>query len=84
MKTIIHNKIETPIRFSPDSVNGIHQNLKRWLGDEYIVVTTPTDLSVIDGDSKIIKIDCKEYSYNELIESIEKAEELEAQNVNRI
>jgi hypothetical protein len=41
--------------------------------DNYIVFTTPTDLSVVDGNAKIIKIDAKEYSSNELLEIIEKA-----------
>lgn len=41
---------------------------------KYIVLCTPFDCECVDGDAKVITIDCKEYSYNELKEIIERAE----------
>jgi len=82
MANIIHNRI--PInedgRFLIDSKliwdihNSIQRNLDNYYPDEhYLVITTPSDLSCVDGDSKIIQIKAKEYSANELLEAIEKA-----------
>lgn len=51
----------------------IHNYTKNQLPKDYILITSPMDLNKIDGDIKIINIDCKEYSCNELIEIIEKA-----------
>jgi len=52
----------------------MHDSIKDVLPKDYILITSPTDIAKIDGDLKIINIDCKEYSYNELIKIIEKAE----------
>ena len=73
-KTIIHNRI--PIEsvrsaLTTKTVQDIHNSIKNLLGDDYTVITTPTELSVVDGDAVIITIDCKEYSYNELKAIIE-------------
>lgn len=51
----------------------IHNYIKEKLPDDYILITSPMDLNKIDGDIKIINIDCKEYSCTELMEIIEKA-----------
>jgi len=52
----------------------MHNSIKNALPEDCIVITSPTDIIKIDGDYKIIHIDCKKYSYNELMEIIEKAE----------
>lgn len=41
------------------------------LGDEYKLIATPFDVECVDGDAKVITIDCKLYSYNELKEIID-------------
>jgi len=68
-KTIIHQKIPTkngcPI-MTRQTVNDLHNYLRETLPEDYIIVTTSTDISVISGDAKIIAIDAKEYSYDEL------------------
>lgn len=51
-----------------------HEIVKNALGENYIVITSPMDLQAVTGDDKIITIDCKAYSYNELMDTIEKAD----------
>ena len=76
-KNIIHNKIPIDDNghsiIKLDMIEDIHNAIKNKLGEEYIVITTPTELNMIDGDAMIITIDYKGYSYNELMEIIEKA-----------
>lgn len=43
------------------------------LNDEYLVVTTPNDLSVLEDSEAVICIDAKHYTLEELKEAIEKA-----------
>ena len=50
------------------------QLCKEILGNKYKIITTPFYVNEIKGNNKIINIDCKPYSYNELMEIIEKAE----------
>jgi len=75
---ILHQKI--PINSNGENllklkeIARIHESIKNVLPKDYILITSPTDIIKIDGDLKIINIDCKEYSYNELIEIIEKSE----------
>lgn len=83
MKNIIHMKI--PMLEGANRSNCFAVDIKTcgqwtrkvidWLGDEYAVISTPFDCECVDGDAKVITIDCKEYSYNELKEIIEKAEQ---------
>lgn len=47
--------------------------IRNQLGDEYTFIVSPMDVSCIDGDVKIVNIDAKEYSHNELMKIIEKA-----------
>ena len=68
-KTIIHQKIPTKNGcgvLPQKTVNDLHQYLRNALPEDYIVVSTSTDISVVAGDAKIIAIDAKEYSYDEL------------------
>jgi len=73
MKKILHNKIPNDINITYEQINRWHTNTKNLLGDEYILITSPFDLNCVDGDIKLIKIDAKEYSFNELMDVIEKA-----------
>jgi len=47
--------------------------------DHYIVISSPNDVTAISGDTPIISIECKEYTANELIEAIRKAELYDAE-----
>ena len=70
MKGIIHQKILPGTTL--EQAYDLHNVVRNILSD-YTVITTPTEINSIEGDVKIIKIDAKEYSYNELQEIIEKA-----------
>lgn len=72
MKTIIHNKVSDAT--SVIDLQMSHNHVQELLGDEYTLITSRTDLSVIDGDAKIIIIENKNYSYNELMSLINKNE----------
>jgi len=68
-KVIIHQKIPTKNGYGilpQKTINDLHQYLRDALPEDYIIISTPTDISVIDGSTKIITIDSKEYSYDEL------------------
>jgi hypothetical protein len=79
MKNILLQKI--PINdcgyslISTEQVLRIHNYIKDTLpkDDNYILITSPMDIVKVDGDMKIISIDCKSYSYEELKDIIEKA-----------
>jgi hypothetical protein len=71
MKNIICYKIPNNMRYS--QIKLWHDNINKLLDNEYILIGSPFDLNCISGDVKIINIDTKEYSYNELMETIEKA-----------
>ncbi len=47
------------------------ENLKNILGDEYTIVASPFEMNAVDGYTKIIAIDGKEYSYNEINAALE-------------
>jgi hypothetical protein len=76
VKKILHQKYK---KYDLDysEVIKIHMHIKevveKELNDEYLLITTPTDLSVIDGDQIVITIDAKPYTSDELLEIIEKA-----------
>ena len=75
-KSIIHIKI--PMKdgipeLSFEIVNQTFQRIEKNLPNECCLIATPFDIGVIKGDHKIINIDCKEYSYSELVEIVEKA-----------
>lgn len=68
-RTIIHQKIPTKNGYSilpQKTINDLHQYLIDALPEDYIVISTLTDISVVAGDAKIITIDAKEYPYDEL------------------
>lgn len=72
MTKILHMKITEGASCS--DICMWHENAKKLLGDQCILITSPYELSSVDGNDKIIKIDAREYSYNELMDAIEKAE----------
>jgi hypothetical protein len=71
MKKIIHNKLPMDQYgnsiLCDEEIEIIHNTIQDMLGNDYIVITTPTDISLINSDDIIIKIDCKDYTYNDLI-----------------
>jgi len=69
---IIHFKVD-PLKDNVETINRFWEVIKNYLGDEYKIIVTPFDATKIDGDFKIINLDFKEYSYNELMDVIEKA-----------
>jgi hypothetical protein len=82
MKNILFQKVPInergEILLNLGTVSKIHESIKNNLkDDDYILITSPMDIQKIDGNIKIIRIDSKAYSYNELEEIIEKAEKLD-------
>ena len=71
-KTIIHQKFDKD-KITLEQATKYHRLLTSVLPEDYITITTPTDISKIDGDGIVITIDAKEYTANELLEIIEKA-----------
>lgn len=76
MKKILHQKFEIDT-ITSELVKSFHDWLAeinhKVLNDEYVVVTTPTDLEVLEDNQAIITIDAKSYTLAELLETIEKA-----------
>jgi hypothetical protein len=83
---ILHNKVELDdmgcCTLEDDSICQIHDMIKTIVGDEYTVITSPMDINLIDSDDVIIRIDCKEYTYNELIKIIKSNNQTEFGNKN--
>lgn len=79
MKKILLNKV--PIDeygispFDQEEIEDIHNMINNRLGDEYTVITSPTDITLVEGDDVIIRIDCKDYTFNELMDIIGKYEQ---------
>lgn len=76
IKKILHQKY-TQSDLTYDEMYTLHNYLKdileREFNDEYLIITTPTDLSIIDGDEIIITVDATPYTVNELREIINKS-----------
>lgn len=76
MKKILHQRFNKG-EFTYATINQYHTWIKELvhneLNDEYLVITTPTDLEVLDENAVVIKINAKEYTTKELLEIIEKA-----------
>lgn len=65
MKKIIHQKV--PYNMSINVAFLWHDNLAKLLNnDDYIVVTTPTELECINDNDTIITIDNKCYTYAQI------------------
>lgn len=69
-KNIVHQKIDLS-EVSFDDATQVHEAVKEMLPNDYILITTSTDIEKVDGDFNFIKIGSKSYSYSELIEIIE-------------
>ena len=83
MTKIIHNKfpIENgrcviPLNWQEDIHNYIIEAISE-LDEKYVVISTPTELSCINDNDVILTIDAKKYTYTELKEIIEKANNYE-------
>ena len=76
-KNIIHMRI--PIddrgRFLIDekTITMCAKGCRGILDDNYDLIVSPFETALIDGDAKVITIDCREYSVNELREIIQVA-----------
>lgn len=69
-KKIIHNKF--PIgELSFEEIEDIHNTLQNGLGADYLVISTPTDISILEGDDILIKFEGSSYSVSEIIQAIE-------------
>lgn len=76
MNKVIHMKIPTNeygFTLPVDAILKFFKTSKEILGDEYQLIATPFDVECVDGDTKVITIDCKAYSYNELKEIIDRS-----------
>lgn len=71
-KKIIHQKYDR-YKIPTYQIKEIHDHVKKSLPEDYILITTPTDLTCINDEDIIITIDAKAYSTKELMEIIEKA-----------
>jgi len=81
---LIHNKIQVvngACLYSQEDQKRMHENIHELLkrieeqtGEKYYLISTPTEITKIDGNAKIIQIESKKYSYNELIATIEKSD----------
>ncbi len=71
-------KIPTDSEFNPlldlETVKTYYDQVKSMLPEWYNLIASIVDIEKISGDCTIVKTGCKEYSYNELMEVIEKAE----------
>jgi len=81
MKKIIHQKI--PLEKNSGNMimdytiaKGLHEHIQELVGDDYIVVTTPTELDLLDENEKIISIEAKKYSLKEITKIINKYNEM--------
>jgi secreted Zn-dependent insulinase-like peptidase len=75
VKKILHQKFVIG-ELTREQQHNLHEHLKIAVDSnelEYIVITTPTDLSVLEDDQAVISIDAKDYTLQELLEAIEKA-----------
>lgn len=68
MKLPVNDNGHMPVPHS--IVNEFMKIAKKHLGNKYKFMASPFELSCLTGDTKIINIDCKEYSYDELQELI--------------
>jgi hypothetical protein len=86
MTTILFNKLSIdnagrlPIGW--DTAFKIHTGIKTQLaevtektGEQFLLITSPTDLSVVQGNAPIIYIDSKEYTAEELLSIIKNHED---------
>lgn len=78
MKQIIHmkipmvenSKLQDDFALSMTTIATFAQLAHKAIPEGYTLLVTPFDCECVDGDAKVITIDCKEYSYNELKEIV--------------
>lgn len=72
-KTIIYQKIDAD-KFTPQQAYGFHKMVRDALPEEYILITTPTEITKIDGETPVIMIEARQYTANELMKILEAVE----------
>jgi hypothetical protein len=77
MQNILYQKIPTneygDMLLNWEQISSIHNCIVNAIPKDYTLITSPMDIQKVDGNFKFIMIGCKTYTYNELIEIIEKA-----------
>lgn len=75
MKQILHQKFKLG-ELTCFEQQKLHDSIRRVIfenGLDYILITTPTDLEVLEDTQAVIRIDAMEYTLQELLDVIEKA-----------
>lgn len=75
MKKILHQKFKLG-ELTKEQQRQAHEYTKFAVDNnnlDYIVITSPLELSVLEDDQAVIRIDAKEYTLQELLEAIDKA-----------
>jgi hypothetical protein len=77
MSNILFQKVPTNekgnILLDLEQISLIHNCIKNIIPKDYTLITSPMEIQKLDGDFKFVMIGCKIYTYNELMETIEKA-----------
>ena len=73
MKKIIVQEFEMG-KFTFQQLSQQHENLQNYLPEDYILITTPFKTYMANPEDKLIYIQDKSYSAEELLEVIEKAD----------
>lgn len=72
MKKIIVQEYD-PEKYTAVQIKEWHENLQKRLSEDYLLITTPFKTYMANPEDKIIYIQDKSYSTEELLEVIEKA-----------
>lgn len=72
-KTIIHQRFEMD-KFTPKLIADFHGMIRKALPEKYILITSPTEIIKVDGETPVLMIDAKEYTANELMEILKAVE----------
>lgn len=72
MTKILHQKLPTKngyMVFSVQTTQMLHEylcNQVKNLNEDYVVITTPTNIECLNDDEVVLQIDAKKYTYAEL------------------
>lgn len=72
MKKIVHIQFDLE-RQSFEEIRAYYENIKELLGDNYTVFASPFHVTFDCEDDVALSIDCKDYTYKELEEILDKA-----------
>lgn len=70
---IIHQKYDMD-KLTVEQVSRMHKMLKETFPENYLIISTPTDITQIEGNDIIVTIDTTLYTAKELLEIIEKSQ----------